>query len=247
MHTASAVCLALALVAVVNPAEAQDSPAIDPRADQILREASAYLAELDQFTFHAEVVEDDTLNTGELVQFGRSVDVAVRRPDRMWADVKGERGHKRFWYDGRSVTLYDYVYGTYAQTTVPNTIDAALDDLANRYGVVLPLSDFGYSDLYAKLIDKIESGIYVGMREVNGVPYHHLAFSQQSIDWEIWIEDGARAVPAKLLIVYKDQDGSPHFSAILSKWELASLPDELFTFEVPAGAQKIEFVLTGSN
>jgi hypothetical protein len=85
------------------------------------------------------------------------------------------------------------------------------------------------------------------MREVNGVSYHHLAFSQATIDWEIWIEDGARAVPAKLLIVYKNQDGSPHFAALLSKWELASLPDELFTFEVPAGAQKIEFVLTASN
>ena len=247
MRSALVAGLALALVAVVSPAEAQEGPAIDPRADQILREASAYLAELDQFTFHAEVVEDDTVNTGELVQFGRSVDVAVRRPDRMWADVKGERGHKRFWYDGSSVTLYDYLYGTYAQTTVPNTIDGALDDLANRYGVVLPLSDFGYSDLYAKLIENIESGIYVGLREVNGVSYHHLAFSQESIDWEIWIEDGARAVPGKLLIVYKNQDGFPHFSALLSKWELASLPDELFTFEVPASAQKIEFMLSASN
>lgn len=247
MRIVSAACLTLAFVAVANTAEAQDGPAIDPLADQILREASAYLGELDQFTFHADVVEDDTVNTGELVQFRRSVDIAVRRPDRMWADTRGERGHKRLWYDGSSVTLYDYVYGTYAQTTVPGTIDATLDDLAQRYGVVLPLSDFAYSDLYAKLIGNIESGIYVGMREVNGVGYHHLAFSQEQVDWEIWIEDGARAVPAKLLIVYKDQDGSPHFSAILSKWELASLPDELFTFEPPAGARKIEFMPTASN
>lgn len=247
MRTVSLMCVVIVLAAVANTAHAQDGPDIDPRADQILRQASAHLAALDQFTLHAEVVEDDTLESGQLVEFGKSVDIAVRRPDGIWANIQGERGHKRIWYDGSSVTLLDYVYGTYAQAALPNTIDAALDDLADRYGVVFPLSDFAYSDLYTALADNITSGIYVGTRIIAGVSYHHLAFSQETIDWEIWIEDGPSPLPRKLVIIYKDQPGIPRFSALITDWELGGLPDETFTFEVPAGVQRIEFLPTTSN
>ncbi len=76
---------------------------------------------------------------------------------------------------------------------------------------------------------------------VLGVPCEHLAFTQTNIDWQIWIEDGAKPVPRKFLITYKDEPGSPQFTALFSNWDFETkLPDFVFKFEPPAGASKIK-------
>jgi hypothetical protein len=75
---------------------------------------------------------------------------------------------------------------------------------------------------------------------VLGVPCEHLAFSLGTVDWQIWIEQGARPVPRKIVITYKDEEGTPEYAAILSNWDFqTALPDALFQFEPPAGTTKI--------
>ena len=74
-----------------------------------------------------------------------------------------------------------------------------------------------------------------------GVPCEHLVFSQDNIDWQVWIQQGARPVPRKFLITYKDEPGSPQFTAIFSDWDFTTkLPDFVFKFDPPPGAAKIK-------
>ena len=83
----------------------------------------------------------------------------------------------------------------------------------------------------------------VGRHGVDGVPCHHLAFSQESIDWQIWIEDGPQPVPRKLVITYKTEPGSPQYVARLSNWDFEPrFSKQYFEFEVPADAGEIEFL-----
>ena len=73
-----------------------------------------------------------------------------------------------------------------------------------------------------------------------GVPCEHLAFSQNNIDWQVWIENGARPVPRKFVITYKDEPDSPEFTAIFSNWDFTTqLPDFVFKFDPPPGSAKI--------
>jgi hypothetical protein len=75
------------------------------------------------------------------------------------------------------------------------------------------------------------------------VSCHHLAFSQETIDWQIWIEDGPRPVPRKLVITYKTEPGSPQYVARLSGWNFQPrFSKHFFTFEAPAGAGEMEFL-----
>jgi hypothetical protein len=91
------------------------------------------------------------------------------------------------------------------------------------------------------LIARVRAGTYLGLHQVNGVKCHHLAFRQDVIDWQIWIEDSDHPVPRKVVITYKEQPGHPQFTAILDKWELsASAPDSAFEFSPPAGAKRID-------
>jgi hypothetical protein len=42
------------------------------------------------------------------------------------------------------------------------------------------------------------------------------------------------------VFTYRDEEGSPEFTAIFSDWDFdTKLPDFLFTFEPPAGVSKI--------
>jgi hypothetical protein len=69
-----------------------------------------------------------------------------------------------------------------------------------------------------------------------------LSFEQESIDWQLWIDAGEKPLPRKLVIAYKTEDEVPQYSVIMGKWNLnADVPDELFVFEPPEGAERIEF------
>ena len=89
-------------------------------------------------------------------------------------------------------------------------------------------------------MNKITAGIHLGSVTVLGVPCEHLAFTLENVDWQIWIEQGARPVPRKIVITYKDEEGTPEYTAIFSNWDFQNkLSDFLFTFEPPPGATKI--------
>lgn len=240
-------CLAIAaLVAVLvgsgRLGAAQEGASIDPHADRVLRAMSAFLAAEQAFAFHAEAAVEDTLPTGTLVQLGYGLDVAIRRPDRIRADFAGDRGERLFTYDGETLTLLHRQERLYARAAAPSGIDAALDEAIDRLDVAIPLSDFAYSDPYAVLTERVEAGRYLGRHRVEGVPCHHLAFVQQDIDWQIWVEDGPQPVPRKLHVVYKSEPGAPRYTAVTSDWRLGlRLPDTVFAFDPPAGADEIGF------
>jgi hypothetical protein len=228
------------------PAGANDAPvpnakpAIDPQADILLHRMGDYLAQAPFYSVSAEVWQDVRLGSGQLVQAGRTVDLQVRRPDRFHAEVRSARRNRGLFYDGKSLTLLDRSQNFYGNIAAPATLDAALDTATERFGITVPLEDIIVSDSYQGLMGRVEAGAHLGDVKVLGVPCEHLAYSMEKVDWQIWIEQGARPVPRKIVITYKDEEGSPEYTAILSNWDFQTkLPDFVFTFEPPAGASKI--------
>ena len=58
----------LTLAVFVVPVFAAEDAAIDPRAEQILKATADYLKEAGQCVFHAEVILDDNLPSGLMVE-----------------------------------------------------------------------------------------------------------------------------------------------------------------------------------
>jgi len=223
------------------PAADVAKPAIEPQADELMRRMSDYLAQAQFFSVSAEVWQDVQLPSGQQVQAGRTVDVQVRRPNRFHAEVRSTRHNHGLYYDGTSITLLNRVKNFYGSIPAPSTLDEALDMASERFGITLPLEDLIVSDPYQNAIHKTISGRDFGPVTILGVPCEHLAFSLGTVDWQIWIEDGARPVPRKIVITYKDEEGSPEYTAILSNWDFQTeLPDSVFNFEPPTGAAKID-------
>ena len=225
----------------VSVAAAEAKPAIDPHANELLKRMGDYLAQAPFFSVSVEVWQDVPLASGQRIQAGRTTDLQVRRPNRLHAEVHSTRRNRGLYYDGKSITLFNRVQNFYGTIPAPAALDEALDMASEQFGITMPLEDLVVSDPYRNAIRNVVSGIDLGPTTVLGVPCEHLAFSQGTIDWQIWIEEGARPVPRKLVITYKDEEASPQYTAILSNWDFETkLPDFVFTFEPPSGAMKID-------
>ncbi len=223
-------------------------PAVGAQADRLLKDMSRYLQSAKEFSFHADIVYDDLLPSGQKILLGAAHDVAVRRPDRLYSNYQGQAGAKRLWYDGRNVTLLDAASNTYATESVPRSLDATLDHLIDQLGFTPPLSDLLYDDPHAVLRRGSVFGFRVGFSDVHGARCHHLAFVEDKVDWQIWIDDGKARVPRRIAITYKTLPGAPQFIADLSDWDFTTrLPDTLFSPELPRGAAKIEFLKAAAS
>jgi hypothetical protein len=235
--------LACTAVPVMAKAPEQPKPQISPEADRILRDMGAYLKAAPQLSFHAEITHDDLLPTGQKLQIAATYQAAVRRPNRVFTEYVGDVDSRRLWYDGKTVTLYDPAPDVYATEPARRDIDATVEHLTKELGFTPPLSDLMTSDPAETLRKNVLFGFVVGSSEVDGASCHHLAFVERNIDWQVWVEDGARRLPRKLLITYKLLPGAPQFTAVLSDWDLATRPpDEVFEPQLPPSASRIEFL-----
>ena len=220
---------------------AETKPIIDPAADKLLKRMGDYLAQAPFFSVNGEVWQDVELGSGQRIQAGRTIELQVRRPDRFHAEVHSTRRNRALFYDGKSIALFNRVQNFYGSIPAPASLDQALDTAIERFGIAMPLEDLIVSDPYQSAMQKVVSGRDIGPVTVLGVPCEHLAFSLGTVDWQIWIEDGAKPVPRKVVITYNDEEGSPEYTAILSNWDFQTkLPDFLFSFETPSGASKID-------
>ena len=228
--------------------EAQGSaeqPGVDAAADRILRQMGDYLSTSAEFTFQADLSYDVVAPEGQTILYGAVTRVALRRPEWLHVEYDGDERRTSVVFDGKTFTIYDAAANVYTVTDVPGNTDDALDAIFDRYGVSVPIADLFYADPYGVLIENARSGFVVGQHPVDGVSCHHLAFSQEGIDWQIWIEDGPRPVPRKLVITYKDETGAPQYIAKLSAWDFnPRLSDHYFEFVPPAGSDQIEFLPT---
>ena len=234
---------ALLSVQIALGDDAANSSSIDPEADQALRQMSDYLKSLKSFTFRTENTIDEIALAGSKIQFGQTVDIYVRRPDRLRANAEGDLANQQFFFDGKSVTLFNKDKNVYATLKAPGEIQSALEYAQSAFEINAPLSDLIYRSAYRVLTANVHSGHYVGLHLVRGVKCHHLLFIQDDIDWQIWIENSQTPFPRKMVITSKWLAGGPQFTALMSYWKTsARLPEDLFVFTAPVTAQKIKIL-----
>jgi hypothetical protein len=255
-------CIAFAIFLLIthnnlftNISEAQEKSKIKskpsviaPKAEQLLREMGEFIKKEKLISFHAEIMFDDHLPSGQKIQFAAAEDVSVRKPDRIYVNYQSDLGSKKLWYNGKTITLLSPTHNSYSTIDAPPNIESVIDSLMKDYGFTVPLGDFVFSDPYNALMKNVQAGIYVGPGDVNGVDCQHLAFVEKYIDWQIWIEGGKEPIPRKVVITYKTMPNSPQYIAMLSDWNFKkSFPDSLFSADLPKDAKLIDFMKLKSS
>jgi hypothetical protein len=236
---------ALAILVLAGwPLPGRTQPAgIDPEAEKMLRRMGDYLATRQQFTVKAENTLEVVLTSGQKLQFGGPTTLSVSRPNRMRAHRQGDIANQEFFYDGKTLTLYNPRENLYATTAAPATLDEMLDFSREKLDIIAPAAELLYKNSAEKMLKEASSGFVVGPGVVAGVKSTHLAFRGAELDWQIWIEDGVRPLPRKFVLTSKQVKGEPQFTALIRNWDVApKLTDREFSFAPPKGAKKVEFL-----
>jgi hypothetical protein len=239
---------ALAVVALLLATAAQAEPPakgpdIDAKAAAAIASMCDFLKKQPVLAFTAEVSQEVVYPSGQTIQVNRVLDMVLKRPDKLYARITGDERDRVFVYDGKTAIRADLDKGVYAVLDAPPTVDGLLTLLAEKYGMVAPLSDFLVSDPCAALLNNVQVGDDLGEHLAAGKACEHLAFTQKDVDWQLWIENGKLPLPRKLVINDKEKMGWPQYSASLTQFDLhPKLPAGLFTFKPAKDARQIDFI-----
>lgn len=229
--------------ASAEQAKEANAPKIDPKAQEVLRDMSTFMAKQKAFRVEVDGTTDVIQEDGQKVQTNSESDIWLERPNKLHAERKGDVSDAQIFYDGKTFTVHSRKDNVYAQKPAPPTLDQTIPMVQDKLDVQVGAGDLLFSDPAKALTEDAVSGKYLGRSVIDGVPTHHLAFRGNQVDWELWVEEGKRPLPRRYVITSKDMQGAPQHSATMSNWKLASdLPDETFRFDPPKGARKIEFV-----
>jgi hypothetical protein len=231
-----------------NATHARTRRDVNPQAEQIMRRMSDYLSNLQSFRVHSTSIDEVVLTSGQKIQQIGDTRIAIQRPNRVRADRVGPIVNLTFTYDGQNFGLVGHRTGYFASTPAPPTLDAAVDTLRDRYGMEIPAADLLTSRPYDTMMEDVRTGTYVGLEPINGVPTHHLAFTEDDVDWQIWVQDGAQPVPRRLVITSKRMRSAPQFTAEMSDWEPnARLDNDTFALRPPANGTRIQMLPVGAR
>ena len=245
MKTAKSIIAAAALgcAAIAAPTAvyaAPSDPQVDPKAVDALTQMSAYLRSLPAFQITVQTQRDDVDVYGPLITLAGGATYSVRRPNAFAINLSLPNLAARYVYDGKTVTVYDAKAAAYSTYQAAGTIRATLELAKQRYGAEVPLDDlftWGEGDAGAKTLTAAH---YIGKSQIAGQTTSHYAFRQPGVDWQIWIADGARPTPMRVVIVSSKDPARPQFRADLA-WNTApQFAPGLFTFVPPANARAVD-------
>jgi len=226
---------------------ADTTPAVDPAAIAALDRMGAYLQTLKAFQLDVATEREDVLDSGLKVQFAEATNLIVRRPDRLLASVSSDRKERHFLYDGKQFTLWAPRVNFYATAEAPPTIGELIDALQDKFGIELPLVDIFLWSSDAGSNAGITEAVDIGPSQVGGADCEQYALRGDGLDWQIWIQRGEYPLPRKLVITTTTDEARPQFQAIYT-WNLApAFADADFTFDPPAGANRIVIAQTKSE
>jgi hypothetical protein len=242
--------LVLALIAVAGVASgcsglAAKQPTVPAVKEQhaldLLKRMSDRLAHAKSFTFRSRSTIESPGGTGQLLNFFAKAEVAVERPNKLEAKVRGDAPPFDFYYNGSTMSVYAPVQKLYATTEAPKSIDEMLPFALKKAGILLPFDDVLYSDPYAVLTKNLTSAFYAGYSRIHGERCEHLAFASPGIQWQIWINQKT-ALPCLLMGALLDVQGAPRFAVEYFDWRLnPHLRHTRFTRAKPRGAGVMEF------
>lgn len=254
-QVAIAVALCAALMSVPAQAQAQAqadasqvaaddfSGAVTADAQAVLDRMNATFKRMQDYSVTASITRDEVLPYGYKLQNTERATMWVEAPKRLRMEVHGDLKQRTYIYDGTTLTTYVPDQNVYAIAAAPDTI-AGLVTALLATGVEMPLIDLLYEGTVGDLTGDVKVGLVVGDSEIDGVQTDHLAFRQADVDWQLWVEKGANALPRKLVITTRYETGDPQYQAVLH-WDLKpKLDAKTFTFVPPAGAEKIPMATT---
>lgn len=231
-----------------TPIVKKESNVIDPQAMEILHKGLDYLSNLKQFSAQAQSSLEDILDSGHRVDYQLSGSVTVNRPNQLRTERYGNKMHQIFYYNGKSLTLYNPDQKVYATEPAPNTIEGMFFFARDTLGLSEPISDLLYPNSFELLTQNVSSATVIGKEMIGDIQCDHLLFSCPGADFQIWIADTDQPLPMMYLVTDTSTPELLSFTSVIKNWNInPKISDDLFNFVPPTGTNKIIFLKDNSK
>lgn len=221
---------------------------VDQKAVEIFRKSMDYFSNLKQFTVQGQSTLEDILESGHRVDYEFAGSVTVNRPHQLRTERYGELLHQIFYYDGKTLTLYNPTEKVYATESAPGTIDDMFHVARDSFGISVPISDLLYQNSFDLLIKDVNFAAVIGKEMIGEVQCDHLLFGRPDVDFQIWFADNGPPLPYRYIVTDKSTPELLSFSTAIYNWDLNPLiTDSIFEFEPFQGISKITFLKPDSN
>ena len=230
----------LALSEEANPNAATQ----DLRPEGILSRASEFLAELPGFQVSIRCNYDAIQPDGQRIEFGELRNIMIQRPNRMSAEVLRSDGDlDLLLYDGQALTAYKTADNVYARVEHAGSVDSAIIYLVRDLQIRFPLARLLLTSLPELVEQQAESVSLVEVNQLYEVSVDHLAVRTADVDFQIWVDQGDKPLPRRVVITYKNDPGQPQFRADFFDWDLSpEIAAETFILTPADGAEEILFL-----
>ncbi len=146
-------------------------------------------------------------------------------------------------FDGQALTAYKAAENVYARAEHSGTIDSAIVFLVKDLQIRFPLARLLLTTLTEQLKQQVESVSYVEVNQLYEAPVDQLAARTADVDFQLWVDQGDKPLPRRVVITYKNDPGQPQFRADFLDWNLApEIAADAFTLTPPEGAEEILFL-----
>ena len=235
------ICAASVLLAGLGEAQAPGGSPPDARA--LLLRMGELIGSAPRLSVTVHAAYDAVQASGEKVEWNEVGRLTLSRPDRLRMEVEKSNGARSLIvFDGKEISAYDEAARVYAQAPQPGGIDETLVYFVRDLGMRMPLAAFFRSHAATEIQRRVLSVRYVEKTGILGPLAHHLIGRTDTVNFQVWITDGDRPLPERIVLTYPNAPGQPQFRAQFSAWNLApELADALFTFTPPSDASRISF------
>jgi hypothetical protein len=203
-----------------------------------------YLASLPGFQVTLLGSYDAVQESGQKIEFHELRDIALARPDRLRVrHVRSDGVESLIAFDGKTISVLNGEANVYAQAPQPGALDDAIVYFVRDLGMRLPLARLLTSRAPEELERRVQSLVYVERTSLP-MPAHHIVGRADNVDVQLWIADGERPLPLRIVMTYVDQPGQPQFRAQFLDWKTEPPgATDTFHFSPPPDARRIVFAV----
>lgn len=232
----------------------QEGEKIDPKADEIIHESFNYMRDLKSFRLGISIDVNFTIQ-GMNQQMNSQYSLALQRPNKFALVLKSGMMGATVVSDGEKLyTSMPMMENKYTVVDAPKTLGEITEDTGDGMMESIFLGKaFFADDPYDKIMADINTLKYLGTEELEGVACHVLGFTQDEMDWKLWLQKGDQPLPRKVVPemskMYEQMPGAEdmemdmemEMEILFDSWAVnVDIPDEQFTFVPPEGAELVE-------
>lgn len=232
-----------------NAPDETKPPAIEPAALALLKATSDKLAGAKSVAFIATGAFDVPARNGQPLFYMTRSEVLLVRPDKLRVIVPGDGPPSEFYYDGKTIAVFQPYTDFVATTAAPGTLEDALEAIYKKAGIYFPFVDFIVADPYKTLTSGLKSAFVIGKSKVvAGTATDIISLSNDEVHLQLWIGEEDK-LPRLLWVTAAGQAKQPRHMVEFSDWRLdGEIPeDAAFTPSTTDSTKEIPFARPESH